>query len=151
MIFQNMDRIVFAGDSVTDMYSTGAVSEGGDALGTGYVRIVDNLISAVYPELSVRITNSGVGGNTSRDLLERWERDVLSLSPQWVSICIGINDAWRRVDRPASPELWVLPEEYESNLAKMLESLKGRVKGTIIMTPYYMDVNKQGDFAFDNG
>ena len=68
MIFQDMDRIVFAGDSITDMYSAQPVGEIGDGLGAGYVRIVDSLLSAVYPELSIRITNSGVGGNTSRDL-----------------------------------------------------------------------------------
>ena len=102
-----MDRVVFAGDSITDMYSVQPVGEIGDALGSGYVRIIDSLLSAVYPELSIRITNSGVGGNTSRDLLKRWERDVLSLNPQWVSVCIGINDAWRQFDTPAFKDLTV--------------------------------------------
>ena len=142
MIFQDMDRIVFAGDSITDMYSAQPVGEIGDGLGAGYVRIVDSLLSAVYPELSIRITNSGVGGNTSRDLLKRWERDCLALEPQWVSICIGINDAWRQFDAPAFREMPVSLAEYEDNLEKMLESLTGRVKGTFILTPYYIEREK---------
>lgn len=142
MIFQNMDRIVFAGDSITDMYSAQPVGEIGDGLGAGYVRIIDSMLSAVYPEISVRITNSGVGGNTSRDLLNRWERDVLSLNPQWVSVCIGINDAWRQFDAPAFPEMPVYPEEYENNLDKMLSSLAGRVKGAFVLTPYYIEREK---------
>lgn len=36
-----MDRIVFAGDSITDMYSAQPVGEIGDGLGAGYVRIID--------------------------------------------------------------------------------------------------------------
>lgn len=96
MIFDDGDRIVFAGDSVTDMGSVQPVGEGlNDALGHGYVRMIDNLIASCYPDYKIRVTNSGVSGNTSRELLERFERDVISLNPDWVSICIGINDVWR--------------------------------------------------------
>ena len=42
MIFENGDRIVFAGDSVTDMGSTNPVGEGlRDSLRHGYVRMVE--------------------------------------------------------------------------------------------------------------
>lgn len=140
MIFANNDRIVFAGDSVTDMGSTNPVGEGlRDALGFGYVRMIENLLSSVYPEVMTRVTNAGISGHTSRDLLARWERDVLNLNPQWVSICIGINDVWRQFDTPNLPELAVLPEDYERNLEQMLDSLQGRVKGVFLLTPYYME------------
>ena len=70
MIFEQGDRIVFAGDSVTDMGSAQPVGEGlFDNVGRSYVRIVENMLSAVYPEVNLRITNSGISGNTSRDLL----------------------------------------------------------------------------------
>ena len=86
MIFENMDRIIFAGDSVTDMGSTQPVGEGlFDNMGHGYPRVIESLVTATYPELSIRFTNSGISGNTSKDLLARYERDVLSLNPQWVS------------------------------------------------------------------
>ncbi len=69
MIFENNDRIVFAGDSVTDMGSACPVGEGlFDNLGHSYVRLIDDLLAAVYPERKIRVTNSGVGGNTTRDL-----------------------------------------------------------------------------------
>lgn len=42
MIFEHMDRIVFAGDSVTDMESAQPVGEGlFDNVGKSYVRIVE--------------------------------------------------------------------------------------------------------------
>ncbi len=144
MILENLDRIVFAGDSVTDMDSVKPVGEGnGDALGRGYVRIVENILAAWYPELSIRVTNSGISGNTSRDLLNRYQRDVIDLNPQWVSICIGINDVWRQFDRPAIPDHQVLLDEYEANVEQMLLGVKNIAKGIFLMTPYYMEINKE--------
>ena len=63
MIFENGDKIVFAGDSVTDMGSTNPVGEAMfDGLGNGYVRILDSMFSAYYPELNIRVVNSGISG-----------------------------------------------------------------------------------------
>ncbi len=143
MLFQNGERIVFAGDSVTDMGSVCPVGEGlFENVGRGYVRVLESMFAAYYPEISLRITNSGVSGNTSRDLLERFDRDVVSLHPDWVSICIGINDVWRQFDMPAFLEAQVLPEEYEANVEQMIRSVKDKVKGIFILTPYYMEPNK---------
>lgn len=142
MIFSHMDRVVFAGDSTTDMGSQNPVGEGlFENVGRSYVRIVENMLSTWYPEVYVRVTNSGVSGDTSRDLRNRFQRDVLDLDPDWVSIMIGINDVWRQFDSPAIPDGQVFPEEYRENLTWMLESLKGKVKGVILMTPYYMEPN----------
>ena len=143
MLFENFDRIVFAGDSVTDMQSTNPVGEGlFDHLGFGYVRVIHNLIAACYPELTVRITNSGISGNTSRSLLERFDRDVVDLKPDWVSICIGINDVWRQFDLPAFVRDHIQPEEYERNVEKMILKVKGNVKGIFLLSPYIMEPNE---------
>ena len=144
MIFEDMDRIVFAGDSVTDMGSAQPVGEGlFDNVGRSYVRVIENMLITYYPELRIRVTNSGISGNTSRDLLQRYDRDVVSLNPDWVSICIGINDVWRQFDCPAIPQEWVLPEEYEKNVEKMILAVRDKVKGIFILTPYYMEPNKE--------
>lgn len=144
MIFENMDRIVFAGDSVTDMGSAQPVGEGlFDNTGRSYVRVIENMLSAWYPEIKVRVTNSGISGNTSRDLLERFDRDVVQLDPDWVSICIGINDVWRQFDTPAMADYCVLPDEYEANLEKMIAMIPKKVKGVFICSPYYMEPNRE--------
>ena len=136
MIFENLDRIVFAG--------TNPVGEGlFEGLGKSYVRVIENMLVSWYPELNIRVTNSGISGNTSRDLLNRFERDVLALKPNWVSICIGINDVWRQFDCPAIPECAVQPAEYRENLEKMLTALQGTVKGVFLLTPYYMEPNRE--------
>jgi lysophospholipase L1-like esterase len=144
MIFQNLDRIVFAGDSVTDMGSSQPVGEGlFDNCGHGYVRMVENLLSAIYPEICLRITNSGISGHTSRDLLARFDRDVVSLNPDWVSICIGINDIWRQFDVPAFKDWHVDLDEYRDNMEKMILAAKDKVKGIFILTPYYIEPNRE--------
>ena len=144
MFFENKDVIVFAGDSVTDMGSITPVGEGhGDDLGVGYVRIIDSMLSATYPEYDFRIINSGVSGHTSRDLLARFDRDIVAKNPDWVSICIGINDVWRQFDSPAIPESHVLPDEYKENLEKMIMKIKDNVKGIFILSPYIMEPNRE--------
>lgn len=144
MIFENMDRIVFAGDSVTDMGSVNPVGEGlFDNVGHGYVRVIENLLAACYPEINLRVTNSGISGNTSRDLLNRFDRDVVQLHPDWVSICIGINDVWRQFDSPAIPEAQVMPDEYKANLEAMIRGVKGQVKGVFILSPYIMEPSRE--------
>ena len=140
MIFKNFDRIVFAGDSVTDMGSQQPVGEGlFENVGQGYVRIVENMLAVYYPELFLRVTNSGISGNTSRDLLERFDRDVVDLNPDWVSICIGINDVWRQFDSPAIIDSHVLPDEYEKNVEEMILKVKDKVKGIFILSPYIIE------------
>ncbi|MBQ4156510.1 MAG: SGNH/GDSL hydrolase family protein [Clostridia bacterium] len=140
MIFENNDRIVFAGDSVTDMGSSNPVGEGlFDNVGRGYVRILENMFATYYPEVFLRITNSGIAGNTSRDLLQRYDRDVVELKPDWVSICIGINDVWRQFDCPAMPDTQVLPDEYEKNVEEMILKVKDNVKGVFVLSPYIIE------------
>ena len=144
MIFKDMDRIVFAGDSVTDMGSANPVGEGlFDNVGRGYVRIVENMLAVNYPEIKVRVTNSGINGHTSRNLLERYDRDVVNLNPDWVSICIGINDVWRQFDSPAFPDWAVDLSEYEQNLEKMICAVKGSVKGIFLLSPYVIEPNRE--------
>ena len=144
MIFEHYDRIVFAGDSVTDMGSGQPVGEGlFDNVGRGYVRVLESMFAAYYPEIALRITNSGVGGNTSRTLLQRYDRDVVELNPDWVSICIGINDVWRQFDCPAITSGQVFPEEYEKNVEEMILKVKDKVKGIFILSPYIIESNRE--------
>ena len=144
MIFENYDRIVFAGDSVTDMGSTIPVGEGlFDNVGRGYVRVLESMFAAYYPEIFLRITNSGISGNTSRDLLARFDRDVVELDPDWVTICIGINDVWRQFDSPAIFDSHVLPDEYEKNVEEMIMRVKDKVKGVFMLSPYIIESNKE--------
>jgi lysophospholipase L1-like esterase len=140
MIFENYDRIVFAGDSVTDMGRAYPVGEGlFDNVGKSYVRVIENMLAVYYPERLIRVTNAGISGHTSRDLLARFDKDVVALKPDWVTICIGINDVWRQFDVPAMTDAQVSPEEYESNVEAMILKVKDSVKGIFILSPYIIE------------
>ena len=66
---QKGDKLVMIGDSITDVGRARPIGEGraDDALGRGYVMMVDALLGAVYPERMIRVINMGVIGNTTRD------------------------------------------------------------------------------------
>ena len=139
------EKLVMIGDSITDVGRAKPIGEGraDDALGRGYVMMVDALLGAVYPERMIRVINMGVSGNTTRDLKARWQRDVLDLKPDWLSIMIGANDVWRQYDSPKQTEGHVLIDEYERNLRELVSSTTPLVKGLILMTPYYIEPNRQ--------
>lgn len=140
MILTKSAKIVFAGDSVTDDGRARPIGEGlNDELGNGYVKLIDTFLSVDYPELNLRVVNMGVGGDTSRDLLARWETDVNALVPDYVVVQIGINDVWRQFDSPTRPEYCVFPDEYEENLYKICDNTKANL---IFMTPYYLEINE---------
>lgn len=140
MKLKSREKIVFAGDSVTDDGRTRPVGEGfSGALGNGFVRMTDTFLTVDHPELFIRCVNMGVSGNTSRDLLARWDTDVNALDPDLVILCIGFNDVWRQFDCPAQPDFAVTPEEYRKNLSAMADKTTAEM---IWMTPYYLEPNE---------
>ena len=144
MLLEDGQKILFAGDSVTDDGRARPVGEGNwAALGNGFVRLIDSCLAAEYPERKIHTVNMGISGNTSRDLLARWETDVNALKPDWVVLCIGFNDVWRQFDCPLQTERHVLPEEYRSTLEFLVRETLPRVKGLVLVTPVFMDTNRQ--------
>ena len=142
MLIQPGSKLVMIGDSITDCSRARPVGEGlFDALGKGYVSQVDALLQATAPELRIRVVNMGTSGNTVRDLQARWQTDVFDQSPDWLSIMIGINDVWRQFDSPLQTEWGVSPEEYERILSDLVAATSPRVKGLVLMTPYFIEPN----------
>ena len=135
MNLSNGQRILFTGDSITDCGS----SEPEHApLGRGYVRRFTELMTVRHPELELDVLNTGIGGNTVEDLSNRWEDDVLSYRPDWLSIKIGINDVNRhlgagRDDTPQSPQA------YDRLYRGILERTRERLPATrlLLITPFY--------------
>lgn len=144
MLFDKGDKILFIGDSISDYERKRPVGEGlFDAWGRSYVADVGALLGCMYPEEQLRVVNMGISGNQTRDLLARWQTDVLDLKPDWVSMLIGINDVWRQFDSPYEKETHVPPEEYRANCVRLIEQTLPHVKGMILMTPYFMEPNQQ--------
>ncbi|WP_208586491.1 SGNH/GDSL hydrolase family protein [Gracilibacillus suaedae] len=135
-------KLLFIGDSVTDCDRAKPEGEGlFQALGTGYVSIVDAFLQSTYPELGIRVVNKGISGNNVADLKNRWQEDVLDQAPDWLVIMIGINDVWRQFDSPFIPDRHVYIDEYEKTYRELVKQTKSEVKHVVLMTPFYLEPN----------
>ena len=131
------------GDSITDAGRSQPIGEGlFEALGKGYVSLVDAFLGAWYPGSGIRVVNQGTGGNTVRELKARWQTDVLDLKPDWLSIMIGTNDVWRQFDLPRQKETHVYLDEYEATLEDLIARTTPVLKGLVLMTPFYIEPNR---------
>lgn len=146
-LFEANTTLVMAGDSVTDVGRTRPVAENRkEDLGKGYPALVDALLSACRPDLQMRIINAGVSGNTSSQLLERWEEDVLSFHPDYVSCMIGINDIWRQFDNPHLYHRHVDFNTFLKNYENMISCTVPKVKAMFVISCCYMEPNHDEPF-----
>ncbi len=130
------DTIVFIGDSITDAGRREAAYR---PLGYGYVHFVVNQLLAKYPEYNLNSINTGISGNTIRDLNGRWERDCLAYKPDVLSVLIGINDVWRQhTDR--SDEA-VFLDEYEFTYERLLSQVKDNFSCRLVLMEPFMFCN----------
>ena len=144
MIFEKGSKILFIGDSISDFDRKRPVGEGlFNAWGTSYVADVGALLGCMYPEMHYRVVNMGISGNQVRVLEARWQTDVMDQHPDWVSVLIGINDVWRQFDSPEMKEEHVSPEDYEACYERLITRTLPHVKGMVLMTPYFMEPNRQ--------
>lgn len=133
-IWNKDDCVIFYGDSVTDC---GRYYQDPKNLGVGYANNIATIYRALFPEANVTFMNSGVSGNRTKDLLERYEDDVLAKKPSFISILIGINDVWRRFDRNDPTPV----EQIEENYRNLLEKIKADLPECKIMIiePFLLD------------
>lgn len=79
--------VVALGDSVT----TGVRRDGSVLADQTFVAVLERELRKTYPD--ARVINSGIGGNTSIQMLARLDKDVLSHHPQVTLVMTGLNDA----------------------------------------------------------
>ncbi|MEJ2749771.1 MAG: SGNH/GDSL hydrolase family protein [Anaerolineae bacterium] len=143
MIIQSNSKLLMIGDSITDCERGRPIGDiWPGALGNGYVNFVDALLMARYPAHHIRVVNMGVNANTVMDLKARWQTDVLDLKPDWLSICIGINDVWWQFAMPHGVEKHIPLDKYSQTLDELVTVTKPTLKGMILMTPYYIEPNR---------
>lgn len=100
---------------------------------TVYTTRVERALQSIGSSLGVY--NAGVGGNTTRDALKRFEKDVLRLRPRIVVMQFGINDSavdvWRN---PPATKPRVPLEETIENFRTMIAAAKEQDIQVILMT-----------------
>ncbi len=108
------ESVAFLGDSITHF---GAESPG------GYVRLVASGLAA--QGIDVTVIPAGWSGNTSKDMLGRLEKHVLSKKPTWMTLSCGVNDVMHRA---------VGLEAYRTNVTAILDRCQQAGVKVVILT-----------------
>jgi len=136
---KDSDTILFIGDSITDVDRRKLEYA---PLGRGYVNFAANLIIARHAQISLKVENTGISGDTVRNLKSRWRTDCLAHNPAVLSILIGINDLWRRFDsRPEQVANAVFPDEYETTYRELLREAKAHCNPQMVLMEPFMFCN----------
>ena len=141
-------RVLYIGDSVTD---GGWGRSGGSMLpsekrnhsdlnhvyGHSYMMLCAAHYQSALPYGGLEFLNRGISGNTLTDLEARWEKDVLALKPNILSVLIGTNDVGEWLKEHPSDESFDY-KDWENRYRNLLHNTKaqnGSVK-LILGTPF---------------
>jgi len=145
--------IVYIGDSITD--GAWGRSKGTDMpseernhtdynhiFGHSYMFISASKLMADYPGRYI-CHNRGISGNAVSDLEGRWDKDVLSLNPDVVSILVGTND----IHRVLADGVQFDAEDWERHYCELLDkTLRNNPNVKFVLgTPFVVKVGKIGE------
>lgn len=112
-------KIVFLGDSITDMSRSRETSETWyNSEGFTYALFVRAELEREDPH-AYEIRTRGVSGNRSVDLYARLKEDCWNLRPDVISILIGVNDVWHSIN-----DRGVELERYDKIYRMLLDDTK---------------------------
>jgi lysophospholipase L1-like esterase len=84
-------------------------------------------LQAIYPSLSITVSNRGINGEESRDMVGRFDRDVFAQNPDLVLWQVGSNSVLR--DRPL--------DEANTSLRDGLKRLREAGPDVVLINPQY--------------
>ena len=138
LCFQDGQKVLFIGDSITDCGRRDVAAP----LGDGYVSLLHDLVVASWPERSLAWVNKGIGGNKITDLRERWEDDVIREKPDWLSVKIGINDLHTYL---GDQQNGVSPARFREGYHEVLTWATTKITPQLLLiTPFYISRDRAG-------
>ncbi len=126
------DVILFQGDSITDAGrdKKQQLANNARSLGLGYPQHAAGALLEAHRDLDLQIHNRGISGNKVPDLEDRWKEDALDLKPAVLSILIGVNDIWHKLNGRYEGT----PEVYRDGFAELLaETRKALPNVTLVV------------------
>jgi lysophospholipase L1-like esterase len=128
--------ILFQGDSITDSgrnkEDTGFNTS--RSLGSGYPMLAAASLLERHADLDLKIYNKGISGNKVYQLVDRWETDCFAIKPDILSILIGVNDIWHKLNGTYNGTVEIYRQDYIAML-EMTKRVMPDVK-LIIGEPY---------------
>lgn len=113
------DCIVFLGDSITHQCL--------------YTQYLEDYFYTRFPKMRLRLHNAGVGGSRAWDALWRFDQDIASYKPKYVTVLLGMNDG-----RYAEYFDDVFTD-YSKNMTKLLDEIDKTGATAILVTPTMFD------------
>lgn len=119
------DVVLFQGDSITDAGRKRDVADANSfaALGNGYAWLAAAQFLVDRPDDKLKIYNRGISGNKVFQLAGRWQADCLDLKPNVLSILIGVNDVWHKLNGQYDGTLAKYETDYRALLERTREAL----------------------------
>lgn len=136
-LYEN-DVFLFQGDSITDARRD-RKAEGVNnfqALGRGYANMIASRLLGDHGQQRPRCLNRGISGNKVPDLHERWQEEAIDLQPQVLSILIGVNDIWHKLDGRYDGTV----DDYEVGFRELMEKTQEVLPKTriVICEPFVL-------------
>ena len=120
MIIQKKTKIVFFGDSITQM----GVGPG------GYITRIGEDLKAKGLSSQYDLIGAGVGGNKVYDLYLRMDDDVLAKNPDVVVIWVGVNDVWHKTSGTGTDT-----DKFEKFYVAIIKKLQAKNIKVVLTTP----------------
>lgn len=131
-VFRNGETVCFVGNSIT--------------FNGEFFHQIALFHTLRYPMQPIRIFNSGIGGNTAADVLERLDDDVLDKKPQVCVLKLGMNDVKKELYLPEAakdPDIdrkrRAALETYRQNYEKIIQRLLAAHCRLVLQTPTIYD------------
>lgn len=110
--------LLFQGDSITDSgrEKEKQLPNSPASFGSGFAYLAASNLLNNYASKNFMIYNRGISGNKVFQLSDRWQKDCLDLKPDLISILIGVNDFWHKLNGRYDGT----PEIYENDYRQLL-------------------------------
>lgn len=141
--------VLFQGDSITDAgrdRNTAGQANNIRALGNGYAMLLACELLRDHAEHELKVFNRGISGNKVPDLDNRWQQDCLDLKPAVLSILIGVNDIWHKLNGKYDGTV----ESYRTGFAALLKRTREALPDTrlVICEPFVLRCGAVNDSWF---
>ncbi len=107
----------------------------------GWIHLVYLRLQTAFPAVRLDVDNRGLGGATSRDVLDVVRRTIRAqpAGPDLAVLGVGINDVWRCFQ--GRPELAVHADEFRANYAELVAQLSAWARRVLCVseTPFGWD------------
>ena len=137
--FEKGTRLLFLGDSITDMNRDKRVDpwDQNHVLGHSYVFLLAGRLAVDMPEAQLKFYNRGISGNKVSDLRKRWQTDAVDIHPDILTILIGTNDVGLGFRNPQNR---VTPEAFEADYRFILEASRAANPNLrlVLMDPFVL-------------